>query len=346
VASIVRFVAFRHLRAEPNQFILHYRNGKLVRRGAGISYWFNPLSAAVAQVPVEDCETTFVLKERSVDFQELTVQCTLTYRFADPERAAARVNFTVSLQNGAWTEQPLERLANLWSQKAQQPARGYITNATLVEALRSGADQIRSGVEAALRSDPEIAAMGLNLVSVLVSRIAPTAELEKALQTPTREALQQKADEAVFSRRALAVEKERAIKENELATQIELARRQEQLIRQQGSNQLLEIRQQAETEKARVEAEAERQQIAADAAALSTAKRARGEAEARRFVAQADAEAEERRVALWRETPAKVALGLALQGFAGKVQNIQHLNLSPDLLGSALQQFLRDEAGR
>jgi regulator of protease activity HflC (stomatin/prohibitin superfamily) len=345
VASIARFVAFRHLRAEPNQYILHYKNGKLVRRGAGISYWFNPLTAAVAQVPVEDCETTFLLKERSVDFQELSVQCTLTYRFADPERAAARVNFTISLQTGAWAEQPLERLANLWSQKAQQPARSFITNATLVEALRSGADQIRSAVETALRADPEVAAMGLNLVSVLVTRIAPTAELEKALQTPTREGLQQKADEAVFARRALAVEKERAIKENELATQIELARRQEQLIRQQGSNQLLEIRQQAETEKTRVEAEAERQQIAAEAAARSQATRAGGEAEARKLVAQADAEAEERRVALWREAPGKVALGLALQGFAAKLQTIQHLNLTPDLLGAALQQFLRDEAG-
>lgn len=346
MASIFRFALFRHLRAEPNQYILHYRNGKLVRRGAGIAYWFNPLAAAVAQVPVEDCETTFVLKERSVDFQEITVQCTLTYRFADPERAAARVNFTIGLQTGAWTEQPLERLANLWSQKAQQPARSYITNGTVVEALRSGADQIRTAIEAALRGDPEIAAMGLTLVSVLVSRIAPTADVEKALQTPTREAIQQKADEAVFSRRALAVEKERAIKENELATQIELERRQDQLIRQQGANRLLAIRQEAETEKTRVEAEVERQAIAAEAAARALEVRARGDAEYKRLVSAAEAEAEERRVALWREVPGKVSLGLALQGFASKIQNIQHLNLSPDLLGTSLQQFLRDEAGR
>jgi regulator of protease activity HflC (stomatin/prohibitin superfamily) len=317
-----------------------------VRRGAGIAYWFNPLSAAVAQVPVEDCETTFVLKERSQDFQEVTVQCTLTYRFADPERAAARVNFTIGLQTGAWAEQPLERLANLWSQKAQQPARSFITSGTVIDALRSGADQIRTAVESALRSDPEITAMGLTVVSVLVSRIAPTSEVEKALQTPTREAIQQKADEAVFSRRALAVEKERAIKENELATLIELERRQDQLIRQQGANRLLAIRQEAENEKTKVEAEAERQAITADAAAKAVAVRAGGEAEAKRLVAIAVGEAEARRVALWREVPGKVALGLALQGFAEKIQNIQHLNLSPDLLGSSLQQFLRDEAGR
>ena len=49
-----------------------------------------------------------------------------------------------------------------------------------------------------------------------VAAVAPTSEMEKALQQPTREAIQQDADEATFRRRALAVEKERAIAENEL----------------------------------------------------------------------------------------------------------------------------------
>ena len=39
-----------------------------------------------------------------------------------------------------------------------------------------------------------------------VAAVAPTAEMEKALQQPTREAIQQNADEATFQRRALAVE--------------------------------------------------------------------------------------------------------------------------------------------
>ena len=63
MASFGRFLFWRHLRAGPNQHVLHYRRGRLVRSGAGLAYWFNPLSAAVAQVPVEDCETTFLLRE-------------------------------------------------------------------------------------------------------------------------------------------------------------------------------------------------------------------------------------------------------------------------------------------
>ena len=90
MAQIRHYPFLYHLRAEPSQFVLHYRRGALVRSGAGLAYWFNPLSAALAQVPVEDCETTFVLQERSADFQEVSVQCTVTYRFSDPARAAGR----------------------------------------------------------------------------------------------------------------------------------------------------------------------------------------------------------------------------------------------------------------
>ena len=70
----------------------------------------------------------------------------------------------------------------------------------------------------------------------MVGDISPTAELDKALQAPTNESIQQAADEAVFQRRALAVEKERAISENELQNRIELARREADLITQQGGN--------------------------------------------------------------------------------------------------------------
>jgi regulator of protease activity HflC (stomatin/prohibitin superfamily) len=334
MAEIRRYPFVSHLRAEPNQFILHFRKGKLVRKGAGLAYWFSPLSAAVAQVPVEDIEATFVFRELSADFQEVTVQLTLRYRCADPELAAARVSFTIALSHGVWLEQPLERLASLWSQRAQQPARAYVMAVPLVEAVRSGAQVIQSAVEEALRRDPEIQAGGLALVSVQVNRVAPTAELEKALQTPTREAIQQKADEASFQRRALAVEKERAIKENELATEIELARRQEELIRQQGANHLQAIRQEAESEKTRAEAEAERQVLLAEAAANS-----------RRLTGEAEADAEARRVAAWKDAPARVVLGLSLGELAGKIQTIQHLNITPDLLGEFVQRLVEEKAG-
>jgi hypothetical protein len=164
--------------------------------------------------------------------------------------------------------------------------------------------------------------------------VAPSAELEKAIQTPAREAIQQLADEAVFQRRALAVEKERAIKENELATELELAKRHETLIRQQGANARLSAQEEAEADRLKAEAEARRHELVAQ-----------GQAKASRLLADASAEAEARRVEIYRGAPGNVTLGLALQEFARHIQSIQHLNLTPDLLGAALQQFLRDQGG-
>jgi hypothetical protein len=344
MSQINRLTFFRHLRADPNQYILHYRAGRLIRQGVGLAYWFNPLSAAVAQVPVEDIETTFILRERSADFQEVTAQLTLTYRIADPERAAQRINFSISLESGAWIEQPLQRLNNLWSRWAQHPTRSRLIALPLAEAVQTGAEQVRAAVESELRQATAIAEMGLTLVSVQVDRLAPTAELEKALQAPTREAIQQKADEATFQRRAMAVENERAIKENELETEIELARQQEELIRQQGDNKMLDARQEAERERFVVESEVERSTIATEGNARQMRIRGQADADARRMRLEVETEAEARRVELWRQVPASVTLGLALQQFAGKIEMIEHLNLSPNLLGDLLQQMLLDQS--
>lgn len=346
MAELSRLVFWCHLRAEPNQYILHFRNGKLTRKGAGLAYWFLPLSASVAQVPVEDCETTFVLNERSSDFQDLMVQCTVRYRFSNPEQSVSRINFTISPKTGQWVEEPLERLAQFWSQRAQHPARSYLTTVPVVDAIRSGAEVIRSAIAEALTTDTEVVAMGLSLVSVQVVRIAPTPELEKAMQTPTREGIQQKADEAVFSRRAQAVEKERAIKENELSTQVELARREEELIKQQGANEMRKVQQTVQLEQTKAEAESTRKAIASTAYAHDVKVRAEGDAEARRMLAEAETRAENSRMDIYKTIPSEVLLALALRETGQKIGSINHLNITPDLVGQGLQQILRKQADK
>ncbi|MFO0725649.1 MAG: SPFH domain-containing protein [Myxococcota bacterium] len=343
MAQISRFLWLRHLRAEPNQFVLHYQDGQVRRRGPGLNYWFSSYSAAIAQLPVEDCETTFVLKERSADYQEISVQLTLVYRIGDPERAAQRVNFSISIDQGQWLEPPLEKLSSVWSLRAQPSVRAYLMTVPVVVAIREGAEKMRTALLEALNGDPELAAMGLSVVRVAIDRVAPTAEVEKALQTPTRESIQEKADEAVFSRRALAVEKERAIKQNELSTQIELARRGEELIRQNAANQKLEVESEVAANKRRTEAEIEQKALLAAGYAEETRVRSTADAEAQKLTDTARAEGEDQRVGVWKEAPTKVVLGLALQELAHNIRNIEHLNLTPDLLSAAVQRYLSEE---
>ncbi|MEZ5991899.1 MAG: SPFH domain-containing protein [Planctomycetota bacterium] len=345
MAAITKLGLLRHLRAEPNQYILHYRAGKLARQGAGLAYWFMPMSASIALLPVEDAEATTLLHERTSDMQGVNAQLTVRYRVAKPELAARRVNFAISTETGGWTEKPLEKLAEFFNQRVQGPARAALAAMVLADAIKTGAEVVQRAVRASLHDDPELHDMGLAVVDVHVIHVSPSAEMEKALQTPARESLQQKADEAIFRRRADAVEKERAIKENELSTEIELERRNEELIQRRGANKLREVGQDAEAEKLATEAGIERSNLQADATARQIRQRAEADADARRAIGEAEAAAEAARAEAWKDLPSKVLLGLAAIEFAKKVDHINHLNLSPNLLSDLLGEFLESKVG-
>ena len=48
MAEIQKFLWMRHLRAEATSHVLQYRTGQLRRAGRGLSFWFYPMAAAVA----------------------------------------------------------------------------------------------------------------------------------------------------------------------------------------------------------------------------------------------------------------------------------------------------------
>jgi regulator of protease activity HflC (stomatin/prohibitin superfamily) len=363
MAQITRYPMLAHLRSEPNQFILHYSSGRITREGPGTSYWFRPLSAAVAQVPVDDCSATFLLAERSADFQEVSVQCTVVYRFNDPRLAASRINFSLSLINGNWIEDPLERVARLWNQRARPAVRAYLAKVPVAEAIRTGPALLGHSLGQALADDPELAAMGLRLISVQVDQVTATPEVRKALETPTREAIQQKADEAVFERRALAVEKERAIKQNELSTEIDLARRQDELIRQQGRNTLREVESNTAAERAKLDADLARQKLItengvnelklkteaeasakkamADAEATSTQLVGNANAQSRRAMLDAETEAEIRSLEAWKNISPDVVAALGFKALSEKITKIGDVHLTPDLVGDWIGKLLK-----
>ena len=157
--------------------------------------------------------------------------------------------------------------------------------------------------------------------------------MEKALQAPARESIQQQADQASFERRALAVEKERAIAENELQNKIELTRREQTLIEQHGLN-----------ERRRVTDEVETRKLEAGAAAARLKVQRKAEAEGIDLLQGARNRAERERMEIYRQLPADVLIGLAARELAGKLERIDHLNLAPDTLSPLLTSLMT--AGR
>ncbi|KQX63175.1 SPFH domain-containing protein [Streptomyces sp. Root1310] len=290
MADITRRLGWRHLRGAPTAHVRHHRSGKLAHDGPGLSFWFRSLSAALSEVPVDDRELAMTFHARTVDFQDVTVQATVTYRISDPAVAAARLDFSIDPDTGIWRSAPLEQLGTLLTETAQQHALDVLARTSLASALVDGVTSVRERVAAGLAAEPRLPATGIEIVAVRVVALRPEPEVERALRTPAREQIQQEADRATYERRAVAVERERTIAENELASQIELARREEQLVEQRGTNTRREAEENAAADKVRAEAEASRSVRLAEAEAARSVKLA--EAEAAKQVRLADAEAQ------------------------------------------------------
>jgi len=226
MADIKRLALLRHYRGAPTDYVIHLHRGTTAHTGTGQSFWFRPLSAALSEVPVDDRELPLLFHSRTADFQDVTVQATVGFRFVDPQLVAGRLDFAIDPDVGSWRSTPLEQVALLLTQLAQQYALDLIASFTLPEAMASGVTAVRARVAEGLAHDSRLAEAGIGVIGVRVLAIRPEPEVERALQTPMREEVQQDADKATFERRALAVERERAISENELQSQIELAKRE------------------------------------------------------------------------------------------------------------------------
>lgn len=329
MADIKRFGYMSHLRADSSRHVIRYRRGEPVASGRGLSFWFQPLNTGLVEIPIDDRELPFLFHARSSDYQDVSVQGVINLRIDDPARLAERVDFSIDARSGAYIETPIEKLAALVTELAQQFTWDYLIRHSLGEILQNGFEAIRNRIDAGLREDPGIAELGLGITSVRVIAVKPEKEVEKALQTPARETIQQEADRATFGRRAQAVEKERAIQENELQNQIELAKREELLIKQRGDN-----------ERRRVTDETDAKRIETEARAVRTGLMAEAEAERIKVTESARAQTEAERMSIYRDYPTEVLMALAAQNFASNMPAIEHLNVSPDMVGDFLNRFV------
>ncbi|MFD8654596.1 SPFH domain-containing protein, partial [Streptomyces mirabilis] len=205
---------------------------------------------------------------------------------------------------------------------------------------------VRSRSAGGLGDEPRLPEPGIEVVDVLVVALRPEPEVERALRTPAREQIQQEADKATYERRAVAVERERAIAENELASQIELARREEQLVDQRGTNARREAEEHAAADAVRAGAEAARTVRLAEAEGSRVVQLAKAEATAAREVGEARAAAQ----AAWLRVHGDVDVATlhALTGtrLAENLPRIDSLTVSPDVLTGLLARLGNGAVGR
>ncbi|MDQ0030899.1 SPFH domain-containing protein [Arthrobacter bambusae] len=337
MANIKRYPWINHFLGSPTGYVVHLQKGNVRHQGVGQAFWYRPVNSVLSEVPVDDQELPTLFHAITRDHQNVSVQANVTYRFIDPVTVSARLDFGLQPAGTGAGSAPAtgkEQVATIIGQLCQSHAIDQIATTTLAEALERGVSQLRTVLTEALRADPRLLSTGIEILGVQVLAVRPESDVERALQTPVREQLQAEADRAVYERRAVAVERERTISENEMASQIELATRREHLVAQEGANARREAEEKAAAALIQAQASAERQGITTTA-----------EANHIRLVGEANAAREAATMEVYQGVEHTTLLALALREAAGSLPNIGNLTITPDLLSGALAGLLREPAG-
>src|SRR5436189_1222946 len=104
------------MKAPPTNYVLHYRDGKIVRQGAGLSFFYYAPTSTIVSVPISSVDVPFVFNEVTSDFQAVTIQGQLTYRISDPKRLAGLLDYSVRPSGAFASEDPqklYERLVSI-----------------------------------------------------------------------------------------------------------------------------------------------------------------------------------------------------------------------------------------
>jgi hypothetical protein len=310
----------RFLKSPSTIYVMQFKDGRIERQGAGLSFFYFAPTSVIVQVPVSSVDVPFAFTEVSSDFQDVTVQGTMTYRVAQPAQLAALLDYTVDARGRYQSDDPT-KLGERLVLAAQTGARRFIQSHPMREVL-TGSTALVEAVTQHVRSSETMTQLGVEVLEVAIASIKADPEMSKALQAEAREQLLRQADEAIYARRNTAVELERTIRENELETEKVVAQREREIRETQMQAEIAVEQQRSALVDTRVENE-------------------RKEAEARGQALRAVLEPV--RDVDWRtllsmqgQADARTLISSAFDQLAGNAERIGQLNISPDLLATLM----------
>ena len=227
----------KHFKGEPNKYVIRYKNGRAIKHGEGMDFWYLPFNTSIAVVDTVSQDALFIFNESTANFQEVAIQGQLTYRFEAPLEAAKYLDFSIEPKTGNYRSKDMEKLNQRVVNAVQSHTRKTINVLTLDKALTS-AKEMSVRVLEAVRDEVSLKKLGVIVESLYFTAITPTPEMQKALEAEYREGLQRNADKAIYDRRAASVEEERKIQQREMDTEIELEERRKDLVDMQAENSL------------------------------------------------------------------------------------------------------------
>lgn len=330
-------LGIKYIKFDAMTYVIHYKNGKLKKEGRGLSFFYYSMKSSIVAIPMGSNDIQFIFKETTADFQAVSVQGQITYKIENPKQVAEILDFTVD-GRGRLNSNDIEKLKQRLINQAQTEATSYIQSITLKESIKN-AKEIENKINDGLKNSHVSESLGVSIMSVNVVAVKPNPDMAKALETTTREALQQEADVAIYERRNFAVEQERIIKESELNTEIAVEEKQKQISEKKMERQVLEQDNSRQISEMKVDAEI----------AVEEKKKQFIEAKVENMKKQSDADRYALEAKLepykkidWKiisalnssQESAKNDIAIAFRQMAENAHTINNLNITPDLLQS------------
>lgn len=330
----------KHIKFDSMTYVLHFKNGNVKKEGRGLSFFYFEPSSSIVAIPMGSNDLPFIFNESTNDYQTVSIQGQISYKIENPKKLADVLDFTVN-GNGEYKKNDIEKLNQRIINEAQTSTSSFIHNIKLKDAIRS-AKEIEIKILEGLKSSPAINMVGIEILGANILSIKATPEMAKALETNTREKLQQEADEAIYERRNFAVEQERKIKESELNTEIAIEEKQKQIA---------EKKMESDVQKAENDRKLRQMDLEADIAIENQRKQLieqkttndKSEAETQGYVLETTLKPYKDfdwklLTALNNNNDPKFNISLAFRELAENAGKIGNLNISPELLDSLLKE--------
>ena len=228
-----------HFTGHPNEHIIKFSKGRIKKEGRGIGFFYWRGRTTIVSIPTATMDANFIFNEVTKTFQAVTIQGQITYRIEDVRKIFSYLDFSIDPASRGYISEDPDKLPQRIINAVQMLTREQVQGLALEEALGRSEAMARAVMEK-IKNDERMNAMGVAIESIYFTAVTPIPEIAKALEAEYRETLQKKADEAIYSRRAAAVEQERIIKQNELNSEIDLEKRRQELVEQAGASRIKE----------------------------------------------------------------------------------------------------------
>jgi len=330
----------KYIKFDSMTYVIRYKNGKVVKEGRGLSFFYTSFNSSIVAIPMGSNDLQFIFNESTGDFQKVSIQGQITYKVENPKQLADLLDFTVD-EKGRLKKEDGEKLKQRLINEAQTATSSYIQGLQLKQALVN-AKTIETRIQDGLKISEAVLLLGVTVLAVNVVAVTPSPEMNKALETTTREALQQEADQAIYHRRNFAVEQERKIKESQLNTEIAVEEKQKQITEKKMESEVLKAENARKLREMKIEADisVEKQNNVLIGLKMENQKK---EADVKRYSIEASIEPFKNLdwktiMAINSNGDPKQNIAIAFRELAENAENIQNLNISPDLLNSLIQE--------